>query len=187
MTPVENNARFLVALLKGILVALVIVIFIAFTSELVRRRQYSKRWQVNRLTSALEADPRIQSIEIEGFDEGISLYEIESVSFSINGKPGSRISLLNPDLELKPPFSLLQIGTLRPFTRHSREASSHSFPLLGGSSSDRMDPGVDIRTIGDLITYYDEVHSYFSEWPVSPRSIEVECVGGRILFGSLSE
>jgi hypothetical protein len=165
----------------------VTVICIAFASELARRREYSKRWQVNRLTSALEADPRIQSIEIEGFDEGISLYEIETVSFSIKGKPGSRISVWGPDTQLKPPFSLFQIGKLQPFTRQSRDESSHGFPLLGGSSNNRIRPGVDIRTFSDLITHYDEVHTYFSKWPVSPKSIEVECVGGRTLLGSLHQ
>jgi hypothetical protein len=60
-------------------------------------------------------------------------------------------------------------------------------PLSGGTSKDRIATGVEINTRRDLITHYEEVYDYFSEWSTIPRSTEVRTVDGRTLYGTLRE
>jgi hypothetical protein len=182
----EKNARFLT---RGLLGILVIVICLTPAFLLYECWTYHRRWQEEQLTRMLEQDPRIGSIAFEGFSDGPCLYKIETVSFSIKGKPGSKIVFLGPDAD-ESTFDLFQIGGLRPrIERVNKDTgrSSYGFPTLGGSSNDGIPLGVDIKTIGDLITHYDEVHAYFNEWPELPRSIKIISTEESTLYGSLDE
>jgi hypothetical protein len=184
----ERKAKFHPTLLKGILiVGLVTLTCVTIAFLVYDRWTFDRRRQEKQLTRTLQRDPRIESIEIVSFEDGLGLYKIESVSFAIKGKPGSRITLLRPDTELKPPFWLCEIGNLRPhIEKVSKETGSTTYgvPTFGESRNDGIPPGVDIGTIGDLVTHYDEMHAYFSQWPVLPRVINVQSTEEWTLYGS---
>jgi hypothetical protein len=186
MNAMKSDARFLTRVLLGIFGILSIVICIAGAFLLYEFFTYDRRRQEQQLTRMLEQDPRIEAIEFEGFDDGPGLYKIETVSFSIKGKPGSRVTFWYPDWD-DSTCDLCQIGKLHPIIAHSRDDSSLRFPLIAGTGKERIDTGVEINTLSDLVTHYDEVYDYFREWPTNPSSTEVRTVDGRTRYGTLRE
>jgi hypothetical protein len=186
MNQMKGDAKSVTRVLLGILGTLMIVICIAGAFLLYEYGAYDRRRQEKQLTRMLEQDPRVEAIEFESFLDGPGLYKIETVTFSIKGKPGGRITFWYPDSD-ESTFDLCQIGNLHPLIAHSRDDSSLRFPLIAGTGKDRIDTGVEINTLSDLVTHYDEVYEYFREWPTNPRSTEVHTVEGRAIYGSLRE
>jgi hypothetical protein len=135
----------------------------------------------NYFRSLLASDPRIENISIEGDYEDFALYHVYTVSFSIRGKPDSRIILLPfGDRELAP-LRLLQIGSISPLMmeRHPQLGwVTPRSPTLGDDPDYRPPLPWKDMDLSMLVTRYDELLEYFSKWPKNPEFKTLRTDGG---------
>jgi hypothetical protein len=140
-----------------------------------------KAAQENHFREILAADPRIENVSFEGYEEEFGAYTILTVSFTIRGKPNSRITLLPyGDSDLNS-LRVLYIGDLSPvmFEWDAKAARwSPRSPALGSEPQYRPPLPWDDMDLTKLVSYYDEVLKYFSKWPVDPQGTTVTTDGG---------
>ena len=145
-----------------------------------------KAAEEQRFLKMLAGDPRIEDISIEGDQEDFALYNVFTVSFSIRGKPNSRVILLpygDPNLD---PLRILQIGNISPLMIEYEPRLgwvTPRSPTLGNDPKYRPPLPWKNMNLSMLVTHYDEVIEFFSKWPESPNfetittdaGVEVRC------------
>jgi hypothetical protein len=146
----------------------------------------AKTAEEQRFLKMLAADTRIEDISIEGDQEDFALYNVFTVSFSIRGKPNSRVILLpygDPDLDA---LRILQIGNISPIMMEHDPTYgwvTPSSPTMGNDQKYRPPLPWKNMNLSMLVSHYDEVIEFFSKWPRSPDfetittdgSVEVRC------------
>ncbi|MEX0641447.1 MAG: hypothetical protein WD468_02035 [Pirellulales bacterium] len=140
-----------------------------------------KTAEEDRFLQMLAADTRIENISIEGDQEDFALYNVYTVSFSIRGKPNSRIVLFpygDPNLNA---LRILQIANISPLMMERDPTLgwvTPRSPTLGDEPEYRPPypwKDMDLQT---LVTRYDEVVEYFSKWPNNPNFETLTTDGG---------
>jgi hypothetical protein len=145
-----------------------------------------KAAEEQRFLKMMAGDPRIEDISIEGDQEDFALYNVFTVSFSIRGKPNSRVILLpygDPNLD---PLRILQIGNISPLMMEYEPRLgwvTPCSPTLGNDPKYRPPLPWKNMNLSMLVTHYDEVVEFFSKWPESPNfktittdaDVEVRC------------
>lgn len=140
-----------------------------------------KAAEEQRFLKMLAGDSRIEDVSIEGDREDFALYNVFTVSFSIRGKPNSRIILLpfgDPNLD---PLRILQIGNISPImTEHDPRLGwvTPRSPTLGDDPRYRPPIPWKNMNLSMLVTHYDEVVKFFSKWPESPNFETITTDGG---------
>ena len=116
-------------------------------------------------------DPRIENLAIGGYQEELGLFTVTSVSFTIRGKPESLVVLFIRIVEEGyETLNINQIGNFSPVMWEWDGAGwAPRCPTLGVDPEYRP-PHLPWSgmTLSDLVSHYDEVVQYFSEWPVYP-------------------
>ena len=134
----------------------------------------------DRFRKLLANDPGIENVGIEGDYEDFSQYNVYSVTFSVRGKPNSRITLFPYGDASLDALRIFQIGSIRPvmFERDPYGMTIPRLPTLG--SDPRYRPPVPWKEmdLSDLVSHYDEVVEYFSKWPVKPDYSTITTDGG---------
>ena len=140
-----------------------------------------KSAEENHFREILAADSRIENISFEGFDEGFGSYTILTVSFTIRGKPNSRITLLPDDESDLGSLRLLQIGELSPVMFEwdpNANLWSPRPPTLGKDPKYRPPLPWPEMDLSKLVSHYDEVLEHFAKWPVDQQGIAMTTDGG---------
>jgi hypothetical protein len=141
----------------------------------------SKSAQENHFRSWLSADPRIENISFQGYDNGFGIYKIISANFSIRDKPNSQVTLLRDNGNEFYSLRILQIGNVIPeileWDSHVNLWSPRS-PNLGVDTKYRPPSPWKEMTLSQLVTDYDTVVDYFSKWSNAPNGEAITTDGG---------
>jgi hypothetical protein len=162
-----------VAFLLFIGVVLVSVVSCVATGSKSAEEKYFRNW--------LSADPRVEKISFQGYDDGFGIYKIISASFSIRDKPNSHVTLLRDRDNEFSSLRILQIGDVCPemleWDSHVNLWSPRS-PNLGVDTKYRPPSPWKEMTLSQLVTDYDKVVEYFSKWSTAPNGEAITTDGG---------
>jgi hypothetical protein len=140
-----------------------------------------KTTEQNRFLKMLAADTRIENISIEGDQEDFALYNVFTVSFSIRGKPNSRIILFPYGDSNLDALRILQIGNISPIMMEHHPTLgwvTPRSPTLGDDPKYRPPHRWKNMNLSMLVTHYDEVVEFFSKWSRNPNFETITTDGG---------
>ena len=132
----------------------------------------------------LRVDPRIENISFEGDQEDFALYNVFTVSFSIRGKPDSRIILFPYGERDLDSLRILQIGPISPVMLELHPQLgwvTPRSPTLGDDPKHRPPHPWKNMDLSMLVSRYDEVIEYFSKWPTAPNFETIKTDGGIVV------